>query len=871
LYIKTLYKCKSVANNLLELGCNIQEAIKHEDTLIYYLQEQEDWKGRTTLEIIAQNRFYDYLKHPVVANMVSKLWYGNDGVGGIWSFSTIVNLLFSNIKKESFKDIVDSVELEQAKNEYEFQFKLYVNNCSQRNIINSVSQVIAAIIFEGIIVMYVELSLSGENPLDNDLFIFIDKLANILIFSINVNFAFLIIYLFKTGRKIEFNIDMFIEIILFIATLLNYLDFSLLIQPMQEYVQGLFYKSTYYESDNLANQYLLNSTNISQKFNFNNMEPVYETIEAVPKETYKTKNSKLINTLIYSIIILCAWFKVILVMITTRTFGPFLRILYLLFGMMISFGLIYFCFNMVWAQAMTLIFYNDNNDFLYFFNSFVSLFNATFGQYDLKNYRTSPLLGYIFSVLYVIMANIMLLSLFVAIVSNQYKTHTTEAESENRVILIKTQEKIKWDRKWGFLILLPPPLNVMSFFLGIILLLFVPESKLEKVNLALSKFCFIFICFFNFAYLFVISIVLYPFAVLKSYIHTIKDSVSEMSGEMFFKGILALFTRPFLMLFYIVSDWVIFWKICYKEKEENVDDEKKKIILEKNVICNIRKVLHKNQYQLKKKKIHISEILKEFNLCVAKDTYVGNVAETDQNNTSKDINSQTSTNLPESVTVNENTFPNELMNSVPKDEKDDSNVDIFSHDNSQLTAKEEKSLIEICNKFTDKENFIDISRTLVLLENRLWPSNNYKKYIEHLKMKSLLSGVLNFHYKSVIGSKNYLFEYKKIGHVLYKINLKLQLLMTFIPQDYESTFVSEFERLNQMYLGKKNYAYLKNLDDKDAMSDNDDVEVYKKKKDIPKITYFQTSQNNRKNIDKLTNLLTLKSSTNMTVQFPKKA
>ena len=58
------------------MGQYLQESIKEEDSLNYYLRTQTDDKGRSALEIIAENRFYQLLQDENVAAIVSKLWYG---------------------------------------------------------------------------------------------------------------------------------------------------------------------------------------------------------------------------------------------------------------------------------------------------------------------------------------------------------------------------------------------------------------------------------------------------------------------------------------------------------------------------------------------------------------------------------------------------------------------------------------------------------------------------------------------------------------------------------------------------------------------------------------------------------------------------
>jgi len=123
-------------------------------------------------------------------------------------------------------------------------------------------------------------------------------------------------------------------------------------------------------------------------------------------------------------------------------------------------------------------------------------------------------------------------------------------------------------------------------------------------------------------------------------------------------------------------------------------------------------------------------------------------------------------------------------------------------------------------------------------------------------MKNLLKGVLNYHFKSDI--KDPIFEYKKIGHVLAKIHVKLKLLMEFIPKDYgpAMTIFNEYDLINEEYVEKKKYTYLKMLNEQDDLSDDDKDIINVPKKAIEKIFYVKVQHNSRKSIDRLIRLKT---------------
>ncbi len=264
------------------------------------------------------------------------------------------------------------------------------------------------------------------------------------------------------------------------------------------------------------------------------------------------------------------------------------------------------------------------------------------------------------------------------------------------------------------------------------------------------------------------------------------------------------------------------------------------VLFDKNIIQKIRKVLLKYDLKYRIKKIHINKLFNEL-------LKLGN------NEVMEGLSSykESSTNIFSSSTNINNDVSS--MHSYSQDESNNTKENSIFTKNTKFTDEEIESLIEICNKFADKEYFIDIPRTLVLLENRLWISNRYKKYIEMLNMKYLLKGVMNYHFKSV--RLDPIYEYKKIGHVLNKIIIKLKLLLGFIPKDCGTTIVNDFEAVNENYLDKKMYTYLKRINEQDNMSDyeDDDLEYLCKQKKIEKMTDLEPR--NRKDINKITKIL----------------
>ena len=155
LNIKYQYKCYSLAEMMVSIGQYLQEAIKEEDSLNYYLRTQTDDKGRSALEIIAENRFYQLLQDENVAAIVSKLWYGQGKTVDLFGFSMIYSIVSANIKHEQYKNLISKDTKEFKSKTFSFQFNQYIKNCSVRYLVDSVSTILTTILYQVIIYAYV--------------------------------------------------------------------------------------------------------------------------------------------------------------------------------------------------------------------------------------------------------------------------------------------------------------------------------------------------------------------------------------------------------------------------------------------------------------------------------------------------------------------------------------------------------------------------------------------------------------------------------------------------------------------------------------------------------------------------------------------
>ena len=717
---------------LVDMGQYLQESIKEEESLNFYLRTQIDDKGRSALEIIAENRFYQLLQDENVAAIVSKLWYGQGKTISLLKFSRIYSIISSNITHEHYNNVVARDTKEYNSKAFSFQFTQYIKNCSVRYLVDSVSTILTTILYQVIIYAYVLIMQSDNpDPSQNSIFSYSKIFADIVVFSINLNLCCYLLYVYKSNRKLNLTIFILLDILLTIAVVCDIMQLPKLL----------------FSGDDVTTQ--------------------------------------LATAILYSFIIVCAWLRVTNILITTRTFGPFLRIIYLILGMMINFMIIFSCFNTISAQVFTLLFHQSNTDFNAFFNSWVTLFMAAFGLYNFGNFTDALYLGYALLIIFITITNLMLLNLIVSIISHQYEDYESLADSENRAVLVLTYERIKWDDKYGLLILLPAPFNLMSISL-IIILFFVSETRRIIWNKRFSQWSYIVIAIANFSVLLGVSFVCFPFALTKSYVHSIYDGWTNFSAKSTHTTLFYAFIRPFELLGYILVDVTSFWKYCYVENKEDTESEKKNFKMPKESIKYLRTIFELKIKQ-RKKIVHVSEIYEKIN------------------QEKKLIGANSFINLNASVTgsntllTNSNNFTINVSNNNLS-----VSGDLKTRNELYLSVK------NLCEKLMDKDEFIDIDRSSLILPKRIKYSEHFIDGINSLNMKQMLKGLRKYFFMNSVN--NPIYSYRKLQQMIYKILIKFKMIIQMIPEQYGDNLVNNFEEENKKYDKLVNDALIKKED-----------------------------------------------------------
>ena len=804
--LKLYYKAQTVVEEILNLGENIQDSIKDEERLNYYLKEQFDNKGRNALEIYAENEFYELLNDKCVGNIVEKLWYGEEEIS-LFNYLRLGRIFLGNIYHEYYDNIIEK-NYNEKENKFIFQYSCFIKNCSVRFSFESTIMIWISVYYEYVTYKYI------NNKGNNKQYQYSREslFGNFILIAYIINFVEYIIFTLKTGRKINTSIsELILVIILIIGIFFTYVDLG---------------------------------------------EIIYSYNENENNDHYFTIHSTLIST-----ILTVCWIKVFFILMVTYTYGIVIRILNNIFKQFFCFMLIIIAITFCFGQIFTLFFHKSNKDFDYFYNSFLSLFNTCFGQVYFDNFTDLTVFGYTFLICYTTLSNIILFNTIVSLLNNFYDDVLKISDAETRAMFILSNKKKKWDEKYGFLILLPTPLNIFAFPFAIIILIIdkFNYNNIECLCDIFCKFFYIIIAIIYFVYILFLSIILFPLSLLKSYFHFFHDNVIKKNHinsnnktiryynnlniiKKFFKIPLNLVKITFLDLIY-------YWKLVYKENNSNDYDLLVNLKEKIEFIIELRRFLCDLRFKERKQIISIYEIYKTLNLFKKKKKYFKkeNIKKISKKNNFTDIvklynnnnlyyskiyslnnnkyfeNYNTNNSLKKDLNLNNNDYNKYLFKSSNTFKISNSSQIFYESqyflEKHNLQENMKENFRYLIDKLIDSEGNIDLDRALALLPYRVKYSHRFIKNLKYLKVRIIINGLRKFLYKSK-KHNNFIYCVKKLHLLINKLYIKINMLFYYLSIDNIEKIKNKSQLINEKYL--KNHDIFQMFKKKDEESEYDD-------------------------------------------------
>lgn len=539
--------CTETAEVYIYLAKAIQDAIKEEHALKYFLEHQ-DATGRTVLTILSENEFYTLLENDEIGTIVTKMWIGSKRNYGLVGASSLYKSFYSPAGSQESMQFSKSIDLRKP---YMFHYEQWTESCSLRFMAQGLSTIVLVVLYQ--LVFYFAIhSDSMYDATDNYESMILLRISQAWIFSIAIEQVVHIIYAVKTGRDYEFDNWRVLDLIMLAVTIV------IMSNPQEEMGDG---------------------------------------------KDWDDADPELFNTALHSIIMVIIWVRFLSVLITNRRFGPLLKMIYLMAGEVISFFAIFICLGICSAAVFTALF-NDAGDYFVNFSTTVrTLYSAALANYDLTVFTKNIALGGVIYGAYLLIANIMFLNLLIAILSNVYSELNSRVDAEHRSMVITYYNRWFWDDRYGILILLPPPLTFLSLLLSPIFL-FMKDTR--SLNNFLCKVFYIFYAIPQYLIYLVVNILYFPLMYFKGFVIFGKTGIRkvkrneqqifeikpdddiynnqsslthevkiETTGFNIWRSLLWTFIGIPWLLWALLRDNFHFWMIMYRNIEHTLEETEK--------------------------------------------------------------------------------------------------------------------------------------------------------------------------------------------------------------------------------------------------------------------------------------------------------
>ena len=432
------FKCTKVSFKLMEICKNIDESNPNEK-YIKFLLSQKDSKGRSAYEIAANIYGCPILESTKIGTIVDNMWQGRLRFDGIVDFSSLLKFIEAPKEKgpNPFK-VFTSIDFNKT---YFHQLALWKESCSLRFYQESLTTILLIVIYNlylYYLVNYNEIMYNfGQLP-KRDQFLLVIYIVWCCIIVLNIPLQ--IIYCKLSGKR-KFSLDFWncIEIALAISSFLILVD-----------TQKLF--------------------------------PSHDEFGNVIPSNGKNDTAFIIKATILSINDIFVWLRITGILLTYKEFGPLIRMIYLLSIITAKYLVIYLIILVACATIFTTLFYKASIQYESYSITFTTLFQGYLNNSKYQYFDYYKKFGAILCITFVIVGGLILVNMLIILLSNEYAKLTNIVSASHRSVLIRYYKRNKWDRNYGYIILLATPINIISLLIIPIHLLLFKKNKKAKNN-----------------------------------------------------------------------------------------------------------------------------------------------------------------------------------------------------------------------------------------------------------------------------------------------------------------------------------------------------------------------------------------------------
>jgi len=553
-------KCTKVLELIISFCQSVQESI-HDESSISYLMKQKDTRERTVFQIVSDNKIYELLESSEIGTVIKKMRDGVLNSNGIRNTSALHRFLFENTK---LSNPFNSFQKMNPNKVYFFQLNARLDGCISRINETCIFSMALAFVYQ----VYIYILNEREEVLNNFEEIsmqakYVFYIYLILVHIIIYNLIIEKIFLYFSNRKMRIELWDCMDILLLILAWLCILDTKRFTGE--------------YRDDNIAES--------AKDLIWSLQIPVLKNLE-IEDPSLSTQVSFWIRIIILAVNDILVWSRVTGILLYYRQIGPVIRIIFTMGKILIKYIFIIIFFMACCAGIFTCIFNRHSSQFIDFSTSVISLFGAFLNDFDCYNFDNNyKVPGSIILFIYVCIASVLFINLLIVIISHGFQKINQVVESSHRALLINYCKKFKWHKKYGYLIFLSPPYNLLIFpffLLNLFFSWFFPSFKKKdnfeaqrRFNIKVTRFIFSCTYFPFYMFCFIIySIILIPFAYIKGMINMVVYLSSIKNSKIyklyyaclwFFFGILFIFSILLRDIYYCY--YYMFTEIERKDDE----------------------------------------------------------------------------------------------------------------------------------------------------------------------------------------------------------------------------------------------------------------------------------------------------------------
>ena len=276
---------------------------------------------------------------------------------------------------------------------------------------------------------------------------------------------------------------------------------------------------------------------------------------------------------LYAIMMFTICLRISAILTQTRTFGPWIRMIFVIVKDILVFLVIYFLAVVSFAMTYIMLFRHDSDYFGSIQLSIRTLFQWSVGGIDSSIFTVRQELGSVLSITWAFVSTIILLNLLVAVLSSRFDELAPQVTADYVSLIYRSYTQTRYEPPYGSLVIMPAPFNVVSFPLVFVYLICPRIAvKLDRFIVVLSYQ----VMFFSGSILFLTYNVC---AATVAYFFVFGQIMKSLNTKSAFEVVQWLFAGPPYLWYLIFISYTRFVKEMYREPEQVEDSIPSEVLL----------------------------------------------------------------------------------------------------------------------------------------------------------------------------------------------------------------------------------------------------------------------------------------------------